>query len=220
MTTASQVISTARSQIGVVESPFGSNRQKYGAWYGWNGVPWCDQFISWCFAQRGAVGLIGGKSASVALTAQRMRNKGRYGSMPRVGALAIFNNYTHIELVTSISSYYTVNCIGGNTSSSTGSISNGGGVWAKTRNRSLIRGYGYPAYSTVTPVPAPPVITKPEVDMPLTDGEIAEIATEVWTRFKIHGPGGELVPLSDTLARTLASQARIEAVLAKLLAKP
>lgn len=39
----------ARSQIGVKESPFGSNDQKYGAWYGANGVPWCAIFrtYSW-----------------------------------------------------------------------------------------------------------------------------------------------------------------------------
>ena len=38
----------ASHEIGVTENPSGSNMQKYGAWYGWNGVPWCAIFVSWC----------------------------------------------------------------------------------------------------------------------------------------------------------------------------
>lgn len=148
MTTYTQVLAAARSQLGTRESPSGSNRTKYGVWYGWNGVPWCAQYVSWCFNQAGGLTLIGGKSASVAVIASRMRAKGRYGSAPRVGALAIFNGYSHIELVTGVGPA-TVSTIGGNTSDwGGGSVSNGGGVFANTRRRSLIRGYAYPAYAT------------------------------------------------------------------------
>jgi hypothetical protein len=52
---------------------------------------------------------------------------------------------------------------------------------------------------------AQPTPTTPEVDMPLTEAEIHAIATDVWQRFKIHGPNGELVSLADTLARLLAA---------------
>jgi CHAP domain. len=41
----------AISQLGIVESPSGSNNQKYGSWYGMNGVPWCAIFCTWCFEQ-------------------------------------------------------------------------------------------------------------------------------------------------------------------------
>lgn len=44
----------AVSQVGVKESPRGSNQQKYGVWYTWNGVPWCAIFVSWCYAQAGS----------------------------------------------------------------------------------------------------------------------------------------------------------------------
>ena len=37
----------ALTQVGTKESPAGSNMQKYGAWYGWNGVAWCAIFQSW-----------------------------------------------------------------------------------------------------------------------------------------------------------------------------
>lgn len=40
-------LAQAVTQIGVVESPFGTNRQKYGAWYGMDGVPWCAIFVTW-----------------------------------------------------------------------------------------------------------------------------------------------------------------------------
>src|SRR4029077_5508664 len=40
-------------EIGNKESPAGSNYNKYGSWYGMNGVPWCAIFTSWCFSQSG-----------------------------------------------------------------------------------------------------------------------------------------------------------------------
>lgn len=43
----------AKTQIGVHESPAGSNRQKYGEWYGANGQFWCAMFVSWCFTHVG-----------------------------------------------------------------------------------------------------------------------------------------------------------------------
>lgn len=156
MTSFGQVLAIAMSQRGVTEWPPDSNRQKYGAWYGWNGVYWCDQFISWCFNQAGGLDLIGGKSASVYLTASRMQAIGRYGATPQPGALAIFNNFSHIELVVSVNRDGTLSTIGGNTSDHiSGSISNGGGVFANVRPRSLIRGYCYPNYVTATPGPTP-----------------------------------------------------------------
>lgn len=47
----------ALSQVGVSESPAGSNRQKYGEWYGWNGVAWCAMFQSWCYHYAGSVSI-------------------------------------------------------------------------------------------------------------------------------------------------------------------
>jgi hypothetical protein len=33
--------------LGVKESPFGSNRQMFGIWFGVNGVPWCAESVSY-----------------------------------------------------------------------------------------------------------------------------------------------------------------------------
>ncbi len=49
MTTAQQVLYRVKCQIGTKEDPMGSNRTKYGAWYGMDGQPWCAMFVSYCF---------------------------------------------------------------------------------------------------------------------------------------------------------------------------
>ena len=43
----------AESYIGTKESPFGSNMQMFGSWYGMNGVPWCAIFASYCISHAG-----------------------------------------------------------------------------------------------------------------------------------------------------------------------
>lgn len=155
--TFTKVRDKARSQIGTMESPFGSNQTKYGVWYGWNGVAWCDIFQSWVFSSVGWLDGHMGKSASVEVTANRFRNAGRYGQTPRVGALAIFNGYSHIELVTGVGDGV-ITSIGGNTSSGNGSISNGGMVAERKRSTSLIMGYCYPRYAS----PAKPAASAPK----------------------------------------------------------
>lgn len=40
--TRRELVALAASQIGTWESPLGSNRTKFGAAYGWNGVAWCQ----------------------------------------------------------------------------------------------------------------------------------------------------------------------------------
>ena len=42
------IFNMAKSQVGTTEDPPGTNRQKYGKWYGWDGVAWCAIFQSWC----------------------------------------------------------------------------------------------------------------------------------------------------------------------------
>lgn len=51
--TVDDVLGLARAQLGIVESPANSNRQKFGAYFGRNGVAWCGLFVSWVFAQLG-----------------------------------------------------------------------------------------------------------------------------------------------------------------------
>lgn len=48
-----KILDIAKSQNGVKEKPANSNLQKYGAWYGMNGVPWCAIWVSWVYNTAG-----------------------------------------------------------------------------------------------------------------------------------------------------------------------
>lgn len=72
--TAARLVSIAKSQIGVKESPAGSNKVKYNTWYYGSAVsgsdyPWCCVFVEWCFAAlAGDIKIeIGGDTVTVTL---------------------------------------------------------------------------------------------------------------------------------------------------------
>jgi hypothetical protein len=44
-----KALAEAKKHIGVKESPQGSYKQRFCAWYGFNGVPWCAEFVSYCY---------------------------------------------------------------------------------------------------------------------------------------------------------------------------
>lgn len=60
--------------LGVKESPFGSNKQMFGVWFGVNGVPWCAESVSYatkigagyelCHGFDGAAGVKAGKGCA------------------------------------------------------------------------------------------------------------------------------------------------------------
>lgn len=47
------VIALGEAKKGVTESPAGSNSNPYGRWYGFNRVPWCAIFVTYCFDHAG-----------------------------------------------------------------------------------------------------------------------------------------------------------------------
>lgn len=159
---AADVLAQARSQLGTVESPPNSNRQKYGAAYGMNGVAWCMEFAWWCFQQVPSDKNLVPKSAYTPAVADWFRARGAFGSTPRPGALVFFdfpgdgvNRISHVGLVEAVNANGSITTIEGNTSGTTaGSQRDGGGVWRRTRTVGIV-GYGYPAY-TGAPVPAVP----------------------------------------------------------------
>lgn len=53
MTLREKIISIAGKEVGYKESPQNSNLNKYGEWFGKNGVAWCGAFVSWVYAQAG-----------------------------------------------------------------------------------------------------------------------------------------------------------------------
>lgn len=156
-----RLLQVARSQIGTVERPPGSNRQPYGDAYGMPGVAWCAQFVWWCFREAGLSDLIP-KTAYTPSFADWFRSRGQWGSEPRVGAIPFFdfpndgvNRISHVGIAEAPGRDGTVITIEGNTSSGqAGSQRDGGGVWRRTRRAGIV-GYGYPAYGGAA-TPAPP----------------------------------------------------------------
>lgn len=117
-------------------------------------APWCATLMSWAFVQ--VLGLDGAKRALCgdiddycpALVGQ-FKKSGRWFDAPEVGDLVFFGQGggEHVGFVYQISAGM-IRTIEGNTSSSSGVVSNGGGVWSKsyTIGYSRIAGYGRPKY--------------------------------------------------------------------------
>lgn len=152
--TAKQLVAMAASQIGTVEYPAGSNRTKYGSWYGMNGVAWCDIFVSWCFYMVQGT-LIGGKFAYTPSHAAWFRNAGKWTTGTtgiRRGDICFFDfpndgvtRISHVGIVESVRADGFIVTIEGNTS--VADNRNGGMVMRRVRSRSGIVGYGRPAYT-------------------------------------------------------------------------
>lgn len=154
MATTKRVIEIAASQVGVQESPSGSNRVLYSNWYGLIG-PWCAMFISWCFYQAG-MPLPASTSKGFAYTPSGVAwfkaQKRWYTTSPKVGDVVFFdfpgdgvNRVSHVGIVTATNADGSIDTIEGNTDESGGRT---GGKVMRRRRRAGIVGYGRPAYDT------------------------------------------------------------------------
>ncbi len=155
-----RLISVARADIGATESPPGSNRTKFGEWYGWNGVPWCAISQAYWFNKAGlSYAYFGGaKTASCGTLLQWYKAGGMTVSAEEAmaGDIALLNFHggrdpEHCGLVIEAGDGW-IRTIEGNTSSS-GSQDNGGAVCEKVR-----------VYRQVVAVCRPPYKEEPETD--------------------------------------------------------
>lgn len=149
-------LNEATKHVGVTEDPPGSNRTPFGDWFGENGVPWCNIFVSYCF-QVGAgyticdgvsgPGVVAGKGcAYVPTTEHWLYTSGMWVGRtdPQPGDIAIFNwdggQPDHIGIVQQVHGNGIFMTIEGNTSAS--SNSNGGEVMQRLRHVSQVDGFG------------------------------------------------------------------------------
>ena len=128
------MVAAARADLGYRES--GSNRQKFGRRYGWDGVAWCVQ-AAWYWSVMG--GSEGGvpKTASTGAAMRWAKSVGRWHKTPQPGDWSIMVNSRgatiHTDIVESYSGGRLI-CIGGNTSGTfRGSVANGNGVYRNDR---------------------------------------------------------------------------------------
>lgn len=147
--TFKQILDIARAEIGVKESPTGSNRQKYGEAYGWNGVAWCAQFVWWCFHQANADALLPIKTASCWYLLDSAKKAGLWVTsdfQPGDVLIYKFGSNRHTGICESVSAGY-VTAIEGNTG--IGNDANGGMVMRRQRRVTLIEGAVRPKYDAV-----------------------------------------------------------------------
>ncbi len=150
MATSKSILTIARNELGITESPAGSNRTKYGKWYGLDGQPWCMMFVMWVFHAAGLQDLLPTKTASCGALMRAAQAAGCWvtsGFQP--GDVVIYDfsggaRTDHCGIVESVTVTGVVS-IEGNTSQA-GSQSNGGQVCRKTRTSSQIVGAVRPAY--------------------------------------------------------------------------
>lgn len=138
-------LSIAAGEIGTTEKPIGSNKQKYGQWFGMNGVAWCAIFVSWCASQAGVSSLVPKSFSSVSQFQSWYSNKGLYRKKgnytPKAGDIMIQKSAgaSHIGIVESVnSSGFTA--IEGNSSNRVQRVT-------YSFNNSKISGYGVPNWS-------------------------------------------------------------------------
>ncbi len=150
MTTATQVrdkvLSIARSQLGTSERSDGTS--KYGSWYervkpapGFASGAWCQMFMSWIANEAGLPEAAFPRLAYTPYAVQWFKDRGRWGSQPKVGALVYYNFpggdfVDHVEMVEAVRSDGSIVTIGGNVSNAV----------RRLVRRYSIAGYGYPDY--------------------------------------------------------------------------
>ena len=173
MTTASQVLKVCQSQVGIKESPAGSNNVKYNTWFYGHPVhgsnyAWCATFLDFCFWKAGGNNLFP-HNASAAYSQDEIvsrchgkwvmrktgskttKKKGFKDARPAdvvcfdFGKGDSYRRHIGIVLRKSGDNYI---CIEGNTSAgSSGSQSNGGMVAMRTRHYTEVCSIARPAYS-------------------------------------------------------------------------
>jgi hypothetical protein len=150
MATAADVIRVAKAEIGTKESPWGSNHQKYGEWYGMDRAAWCAMFVSWVMHHAGVnLQISTGKGYAycpAGVSWFQARGLWRSSRLSKPGDIVFFNfnggsvaEHTGIVVANNPLSG-SITTIEGNTGYT--SAANGGEVLQMTRPRSVILGTG------------------------------------------------------------------------------
>jgi len=149
-----RALAEARRWLGTREDPPGSNRTRFGQWFGLDGVPWCNIFVSYCFAVGAGYTLASGYHGAgctargcsyVPTTEAWLRAAGfwRGRTPPSAGDIAIYNwdggPPDHIGIVEAVDGAG-FTAIEGNTA--VGNDSNGGEVMRRRRTLADVDGFG------------------------------------------------------------------------------
>jgi hypothetical protein len=135
----SKVVEIAIKEIGTIEVPKNTNKTKYGKWFGFDGVPWCGMFVSWCYAQAGTplpkIGFMKGFAGCQTAVAFFKKNN-KITKEPKAGDIVFFDwnkdgRYDHTCIFVRWLNDNEFETIEGNTSLT--NQSNGGQVMRRVR---------------------------------------------------------------------------------------
>lgn len=165
MTTAAQVVALARSYIGTLESPAGSNCQPFSHRLGRPCHYWCADFTAAIFDEAGQAMAPGANTASTRANLAAWKKAGRFvvASEVQAGDVLFFhisgrngndrNVPDHTGIAVQHAGGSSISDVEGNTSSgNSGSQDNGGGVFGRSRPLGVVIGAGRPDYSSPPPV--------------------------------------------------------------------
>ncbi len=159
MATAKDILAIAAGEVGVKESPAGSNRVKYNTdYYGravsGNAYPWCCVFVWWVFHRAGASALFGDKTASCTNLWWQCKNRGLVVDVKDMapGDVVFYNwklgpkaaSANHVGIVEKVHADGTFTAIEGNTSMT--SDGNGGQVMRRRRSKKVVCAVARPRY--------------------------------------------------------------------------
>lgn len=144
-----------QAQLGTTEHPLGSNKQKYGKAYGWDGVAWCVIFSWWIAQQVGMPASAFPKTAAVALLRDWAKSHGHWSTHPRVLDVGLYPyGVSHAVVVEKVLSGGQVQCIAGNTNAA--GSRDADRVARKTYPISCFSGFFQPHWASATKVPGKP----------------------------------------------------------------
>jgi hypothetical protein len=139
-TPGTKAITLARGEIGTHEDPPYSNRTKYGAWFRFDGVPWCAEFESWAFAHTGWSKFKFASVEQIYESAKWGRNQMRLVFTPKHGDIVCYrihgDEFAHTAFYDEPVDADTFWDLGGNTSAT--DMANGGEVARQQRQLSVV----------------------------------------------------------------------------------
>lgn len=220
MTTPQLFVATAAAEIGYTESPRGSNRTKYGQWYGLNGEPWCSIFVAYCAARVGQdVRRLAENWAYTPSALDGLRKRGMTvpNNQARAGDIVFFDfpprdRTQHVGIIESASPQGLVT-IEGNTG--VGNDANGGAVMRRQRRWADVTGIGRLNWAPAPQPPAPIPAQIPQED----DDMAAYIEVTAPADAGYPGPGAIIRITGDTWHHMTGAEFTADATVASIATK-
>lgn len=138
-----KIIEIGLQEIGQTEQPAGSNKTKYGKWFGLDGQPWCGMFVSYLYHHAGKplgnIGYLKG-FAGCQTAVKYFREKGMITDKPEPGDIVFFDwngdqRHEHCGIFVRHLDAQRFETIEGNTSIA--NQSNGGQVMKRVRSYNM-----------------------------------------------------------------------------------